>query len=85
MGVRMNDSEQDIIQRINVKDEKAFHDLFMRFRSYLVLFAMRRVGQLEVAEDIVRRCLSRYGKVKKFIILTRVLRRICMIWCKMGV
>ena len=50
----MNDSEQDFIRRINVKEEKAFHDLFTRFRSYLVLFAMRRVGELEAAEDIVQ-------------------------------
>lgn len=50
----MNDSEQDFIRSINVKDEKAFHELFTRFRNYLVLFAMRRVGQLEVAEDIVQ-------------------------------
>lgn len=65
MGVRMNDSEQDIIQRINVKDEKAFHDLFMRFRSYLVLFAMRRVGQLEVAEDIVQEVFITVWESKK--------------------
>ena len=47
MGVRMNGTEQDFVHRINVKDEAAFHDLFTRFRNYLVLFAMRRVEQLE--------------------------------------
>ena len=54
MGVRMNGTEQDFVHRINVKEETAFHDLFTRFRNYLVLFAMRRLGQLEVAEDIVQ-------------------------------
>ena len=51
----MNGTEQDFVHRINVKDEAAFHDLFTRFRNYLVLFAMRRVEQLDVAEDIVHR------------------------------
>ena len=50
----MNGTEQDFVHRINVKDEAAFHDLFTRFRNYLVLFAMRRVEQLDVAEDIVQ-------------------------------
>ena len=54
MGVRMNDTEKDFVHRINVKEEAAFHDLFTRFRNYLVLFAMRRIVQLDVAEDIVQ-------------------------------
>ncbi len=54
MGVRMNDTEKDFVHRINVKEEAAFHDLFTRFRNYLVLFAMRRIEQLDVAEDIVQ-------------------------------
>ena len=54
MVVKMNGTEQDFVHRINVKEEAAFHDLFTRFRNYLVLFAMRRVEQLDVAEDIVQ-------------------------------
>ncbi len=54
MGVRMNGTEQDFVHHINVKEEAAFHELFTRFRSYLVLFAMRRIEQLDVAEDIVQ-------------------------------
>ena len=50
----MNGTEQELVRRINVKEEAAFHELFMRFRNYLVLFAMRRVEQLDVAEDIVQ-------------------------------
>lgn len=61
----MNNSEQDLIQRINVKDEKAFHDLFTRFRSYLVLFAMRRVEQLEIAEDVVQEVFIAVWESKK--------------------
>ena len=65
MEVKMNDSGQDFIQRINVKEEGAFHDLFTRFRSYLVLFAMRRVEQLEVAEDIVQETFITVWESKK--------------------
>lgn len=61
----MNDSELGFIRRINVKEEKAFHDLFTRFRSYLVLFAMRRVEQLEVAEDIVQETFITVWESKK--------------------
>lgn len=50
----MDDLKQDFIRRINVKEEIAFHDLFTKFRAYLVMFAMRRVGQQEIAEDIVQ-------------------------------
>ena len=65
MEVKMNDSGQDFIQRINVKEEEAFHDLFTRFRSYLGLFAMRRVEQLEVAEDIVQETFITVWESKK--------------------
>ena len=54
MVVKMNGTEQDFVHRINVKEEAAFHDLFTRFRNYLVLFAMRRINQLDVAEGIVQ-------------------------------
>lgn len=50
----MEQSEQMFIQGINEKCEKAFHDLFIRFHNYLVVFALRRVRLLEVAEDIVQ-------------------------------
>lgn len=50
----MNREEKEFIQRINVKEDEAFHELFARFRNYLVVFAMRYVGQLDVAEDIVQ-------------------------------
>ena len=46
--------KDDFVHRINVKDEAAFHDLFTRFLNYLVLFAMLRIEQLDVAEDIVQ-------------------------------
>jgi len=55
----------NFIQRINVKEERAFHDLFTRFRSYLVLFALRRVEQLEVAEDIVQEVFITIWESKK--------------------
>ena len=54
MVVKMNGTEQDFVHRINVKEEAAFHDLFTRFRNYLVLFAMRRIDQFDAAEDIVQ-------------------------------
>ena len=44
----MNGTEQDFVHRINVKDEAAFHDLFTRFRNYLVLFAMRRIKKRSI-------------------------------------
>lgn len=50
----MEELEQDFIRGINAKDEKAFHELFTRFRNYLVIFSMRTVGELDVAEDIVQ-------------------------------
>ena len=65
MVVKMNGTEQDFVHRINVKDEAAFHDLFTRFRNYLVLFAMRRVEQLDVAEDIVQEVFVSFWMNKK--------------------
>ena len=65
MVVKMNGTEQDFVHRINVKDEAAFHDLFTRFRNYLVLFAMRRVEQLDVAEDIVQETFITVWENKK--------------------
>ena len=59
MVVKMNGTEQDFVHRINVKEETAFHDLFTRFRNYLVLFAIRRIDQLDAAEDIVQEVFFR--------------------------
>ena len=59
MVVKMNGTEQDFVHRINVKEEAAFYDLFTRFRNYLVLFAMRRIDQLDAAEDIVQEVFFR--------------------------
>lgn len=50
----MEDAELSFIQGINEKREEAFHELFKRFRNYLVVFALRRVRQLDEAEDIVQ-------------------------------
>ena len=61
----MNGTEQDFVHRINVKDEAAFHDLFTRFRNYLVLFAMRRVEQLDVAEDIVQETFLKLWQIRE--------------------
>lgn len=64
-GVEMNGVEYNFVRRINEKEERAFHELFMKFRSYLVLFAMRRVGQQEVAEDIVQEVFITVWESKK--------------------
>lgn len=61
----MNGAEQDFVRRINAKEEIAFHDLFTRFRNYLVLFAMRRIGQLDAAEDIVQETFITVWENKK--------------------
>ena len=50
----MEDAELSFIQGINEKCEEAFHELFKRFRNYLVVFALRRVRLLDEAEDIVQ-------------------------------
>ena len=71
MVVKMNGTEQDFVHRINVKEEAAFHDLFTRFRNYLVLFAIRRIDQLDVAEDIVQETLLPCGRIKKIQFLSR--------------
>ena len=63
MVVKMNGTEQDFVHRINVKEEAAFHDLFTRFRNYLVLFAMRRIDQLDAAEDIVQEAFVRFWEM----------------------
>lgn len=46
--------EKNLIIGINRKEEGAFHQLFLRFHSYLVVFAVRRVGEVGPAEDIVQ-------------------------------
>lgn len=65
MVVKMNGTEQDFIRRINIKEETAFHDLFLKFRNYLVLFAMRRIDQLDAAEDIVQETFITVWENKK--------------------
>lgn len=65
MVVKMNGTEQDFVHRINVKEETAFHDLFTRFRNYLVLFAIRRIDQLDAAEDIVQETFITVWENKK--------------------
>ena len=44
----------EFIRQINVKQVSAYREMFKRFYSYMVLYAMRRVQQREVAEDIVQ-------------------------------
>lgn len=61
----MNGVEYDFVRRINEKEERAFHEMFIKFRSYLVMFAMRRVGQQEVAEDIVQEVFISVWEGKK--------------------
>lgn len=50
----MDDLNSIFIRQINEKQEKAFHELFLRFFNYLVVYAMRRVQRRDVAEDIVQ-------------------------------
>ena len=52
--MKEEEEEQRFIEGINGKREEAFRELFRRFRDYLVVFALRRVRQLDVAEDIVQ-------------------------------
>lgn len=47
-------NERNLVAGINQKNEEAFHQLFLRFHSYLVVFAVRRMGDTEAAEDIVQ-------------------------------
>ena len=59
------EEEQRFIRGINEKREEAFHELFRRFRNYLVVFAMRRVGRQDVAEDIVQEVFISVWESKK--------------------
>ena len=45
---------EKFIEQINRKEAAAFRVLFGAFYRYLVLYAMRYVGQQEVAEDVVQ-------------------------------
>lgn len=45
---------EKFIEQINKKEAAAFRELFGTFYRYLVLYAMRYVGQQEVAEDVVQ-------------------------------
>lgn len=47
-------NERNLVAGINQKKEEAFHQLFLRFHSYLVVFAVRRMGDVHAAEDIVQ-------------------------------
>ena len=55
----MDDLNSIFIRQINEKQEKAFHELFLRFFNYLVVYAMRRVQRRDVAEDIVQETFVR--------------------------
>lgn len=85
MVVKMNGTEQDFIRRINIKEETAFHDLFLKFRNYLVLFAMRRIDQLDAAEDIVQETLLPCGRIKRYIIPIKFESSICTSWYRISV
>ena len=50
----MDDLNNIFVRRINEKQEQAFHELFLRFFNYLVVYAVRRVQRRDVAEDIVQ-------------------------------
>lgn len=50
----MDISEDKFIRQINNKEIGAFRLLFERFYNYLVLYAMKRVQQREIAEDVVQ-------------------------------
>lgn len=50
----MDDLNDIFIRRINEKQEQAFHELFLHFFNYLVVYAVRRVQRRDVAEDIVQ-------------------------------
>jgi RNA polymerase sigma-70 factor (ECF subfamily) len=50
----MDMDDERLIERINQKDRRAFHDLFNEFYNSLVSFSTRYVGRLDVAEDIVQ-------------------------------
>lgn len=50
----MGNVDSEFIRQINVKQVSGYRELFERFYSYMVLYAMRRVQQKEVAEDIVQ-------------------------------
>ena len=46
--------EFEFIDRINKKDKGCFHTFFVELYAYLVVFAMRRISDKEVCEDIVQ-------------------------------
>lgn len=46
--------EDRLVEQLNEKQVVAFHELFNRFYRYLVIYAMKRVGRQEIAEDIVQ-------------------------------
>ena len=61
----MDDLNSIFIRQINEKQEKAFHELFLRFFNYLVVYAMRRVQRRDVAEDIVQETFITVWENKK--------------------
>ena len=61
----MDDLNSIFIRQINEKQEKAFHELFLRFFNYLVVYAMRRVQRRDVAEDIVQEVFVSFWMNKK--------------------
>ena len=82
----MDISEDKFIQQINAKEVGAFRILFEHFYNYLVLYAMKRVRQREVAEDVVQKKFSwRSGKVRRNIILFMDSGHFCMMRFRIGV
>lgn len=61
----METKDETFIKAINAKEERAFHELFRRFYSYLVVFAIRRVKRQEVAEDIVMEVIESVWESEK--------------------
>ena len=61
----MKIDEQHLIERINCKDPRAFHELFNGFYRSLVYFAMRYVERQEIAEDIVQELFGRLWEEKR--------------------
>ena len=63
----MGISEDKFIQQINAKEVGAFRALFEHFYNYLVLYAMKRVRQREVAEDVVQEVFIKVWESREFI------------------
>ena len=81
----MGISEDKFIQQINAKEVGAFRALFEHFYNYLVLYAMKRVRQREVAEDVVQEVFVAIWESRKNTILFMDSRHFCMMRFRIGV